>query len=194
MSRAQQVHSKGQSNHSDNVTCTKRWLRGVVVRATRFWAPLLQLDARVDSITLFIAPVDDPVIGDNGGACVIMDKTRRSAHIRIKQNVVYLMQNEYPNVTDPAEVVEMTVLHELNHIITNLISDWVFSTIQSMSSKKVLDSLFEQEEEQVVEHLTRAWFFAFKDNKENSSKKFKGKIIYLSKDLDVASPTVESDD
>jgi len=182
MSRRKKEEQKKGEKKFDSKYFTKRWLRAVVMRSVRFWAPVLRLDALVDCITIFITERDDKEIGKNGGACVTIDHTRRSADVRIKRNVVALMANEYPGIKMPEEVVEMTVLHEFNHIIVNPIADWATNTIETLSNKKILGSLFEHEEERTVEHLTRVFFHLHRHKRRDSKKKFKGRIVYMTKD------------
>jgi len=185
MSRKKQ--QKRASGYDDPCVSTKRWLRSVLIGAVEYWTPVLKLDAFVDQITLFICEDDDEDIGEGHGACVTADTTRRSADIRVKRGVVAAMKGEYIDGTyTPEEVAEMTLIHELLHVITHPMSQWANTTIEDMRNKKILEKLFSQQEEVCVEHLTRV-FFSLKGD-VRAAKKFHGVIRYLVKD-----PTTESD-
>jgi hypothetical protein len=166
---------------TDQVT-TKRWLRKIITQAIQLWAPALKLDSFVDQISFYIADGDDPMMDALAGAEILVDSTTRTAMIKIKNNVVAKFASEYAGEYSPTDIVEMTVIHELSHILTHPISKWAHSTIETMRNNKALENLFSEQEEIIVEHLARL-FFAMKSNIE--AGKFKGKIIYLTKDPDV---------
>lgn len=172
---------KGTTTHDDPIVSTKRWLRSHIMDAVRWWAPLLNLGSFVDQISIYIAEINDKEMNKDDGAQVGVDSSRRTADIRIKRSCVELFAADYPhNKYSAEEIVEMTVLHELIHIFTHPMSEWAHSTISNMRNVKVLESLFGKEEEVCVEHLARV-LFALKDSIKDPGK-YKGKIIYLSKD------------
>jgi len=160
---------------------TKRWLRAVIMEAIHFWAPILKLESFVDQIDVFIAESDDKLIGEDSGASVVVDSTRRSASLRIKRSIVKDMWGEYidRNYT-PSEVVEATIIHELCHIIIHPMSQWAISVAENMKNNVILGNLFSREEEISVEHLTRV-FHSLKEY-ISPDKKFRGTIKYISKE------------
>lgn len=169
------------TNFSDPKIQTKRWLRKVIMGAVQTWAPIFRLESLVDTISVFIGEPNDKGIGKNAGACITVDSTRRTADIRVKRNVVSEMQGEYCDTEyTPEDVVEMTIMHELLHIVMNPMSQWAYSTIEGMRNRSILENLFSQQEEVCVEHLTRV----FQKIKQDIPVmgKFKGNIKYLSKD------------
>lgn len=169
------------SGFDDPQVSTKRWLRPILMQAIGYWVPVLRLEAFVDQITLYIADEDDPDIGENSGARIVIDSIRRSADVRVKRNVVAVMKGEYVDTHyTPEETAELTLLHELVHIITHPMSQWVDSTIKGMRNHKVLLDLFTQQEEIGVEHLTRA-FYNLKSQIQ-PDKRFSGTIKYLAND------------
>jgi len=179
MSRKKQ--QKRASGYDDPCVSTKRWLRSVLIGAIEYWAPMLKLDAFVDQVTLFICEDDDEDIGEGHGACVSTDTTRRSTDLRVKRGVVSAMKGEYiDGEYTPEDVAEMTLIHELLHIITHPMSQWANTTIEDMRNQKILEKLFSQQEEMTVEHLTRV-FFSLKGD-VRAGKKFHGVIRYLTKD------------
>lgn len=175
------VVSKKQS-----VVTTKRWLRKIITQAIQRWAPILKLDSFVDEISFYITDANDPLMDGVAGAEILIDSSTRTATMKIKRNVVAKFTGEYAGNFIPADIVEMTVIHELAHILTHAISRWAYSTIETMRNNKALEKLLTEQEEIIVEHLARV-FFAQKDNVQ--SNKFKGKIVYLIND-----PIEESDD
>jgi hypothetical protein len=149
--------------------------------AVRWWAPILNLESFVDQISIYIAESNDKEMDKDDGAQCLIESSRRTADIRIKRNVVEIFKADYPhNKYSAEEIVEMTVIHELVHIFTHPMSEWAHSTIGSLRNVKVLESLFAKEEEVCVEHLTRVLFGLKEDIKVPG--KYKGKIVYLTKD------------
>jgi hypothetical protein len=178
---ARRKQQKRVSSYDDPCVSTKRWLRSVLIQAIHYWTPVLKLDAFIDQVSLYICEDDDDDIGEGHGARVVIDTTRRSADIRMKRGVVSAMKGEYiDGVYAPEEVVEMTLMHELLHVITHPMSQWANTTIEDMRNKKILEKLFSQQEEVCVEHLTRV-FFSLKSD-VGTERKFHGVIRYLSKD------------
>lgn len=172
---------RGTTTHDDPVVTTKRWLRAHIMDAVRWWTPILNLSSFVDQISVYIAEVNDKEMGKEDGAQVCVESSRRTADIRIKRNCVELFAADYPpNKYSAEEIVEMTVLHELIHIFTHPMSEWAHSTIGNLRNVKVLESLFAKEEEVCVEHLARV-LFGLRDYIKDPGK-YKGKIVYLTKD------------
>lgn len=153
---------------------SKKWLRTEVMQSVRFWAAILDLSSAVD--TMFVEMDDDYSGDDEYAACVEVDTTTRTATITVSRNIVECYEDRYHNIKVPGDIVSMIMLHECLHIVTHPMSHWA-STVVGGSSKenKLLTDLFEDEEEQTVEHFTRV-FFGLRDYLE--PPKYKGKILY----------------
>ena len=181
--RRKRKKCKKVPDFDDSQIMTKRWLRHIIREALKFWAPILKLSAYVDEIAFYITEANDSNLNSEDGACITISSSTRTATIKIKRTAVKKFAGEYRKTHySPADVVEMTVIHELCHILTHPMSQWAHNTMESMRSGKVLEKNFEEQEEISVEHMTRA-LFALKDYIE-PQKKFKGKIVYLTKDPD----------
>jgi len=167
------------SDVNDPRVVTKRWLRSVLKQAITYWASVMKLESIVDEITFYITEDDDPGMDIDAGAEVLVASSTRTATIKFKRGVVRKFAGEYQGQFSPENVAEMTVLHELCHIITHPMSKWTHSTIESMRNKGALEKHFVELEEAAVEHLTRV-FFSMKES--IPSAKFKGKVGYLIKD------------
>ena len=102
--------------------------------------------------------------------------------MKIKRTVAHKFAGEYHGEYSPTDIVEMAIIHELCHVITHPMSQWVHNTITSMRIYTALEKHFIEQEEISVEHLARI-LFGMKDFIE-PSKKFAGKIVYLTKDPD----------
>lgn len=161
---------------NDPRVVTKRWLRSILKQAISYWASILKLESIVDEITFYIAEDEDPLMDAEAGAEVLVASSTRTATIKFKRGLVRKFAGEYQGQFTPENIVEMTVLHELCHIITHPMSKWTHSTIEAMRNKGVLETHFTELEEAAVEHLTRV-FFNMKETVP--SAKFKGKIGYL---------------
>jgi len=159
---------------------TKRWLRKVIQQTLQFWAPIMNLEAFVDQIKFYITEDDDPEMGINDGAEILVDSSVRTAIMKVKRSVVQKFQGEYAGPHTPADVVELTIVHELSHILVAPIGQWAQNTIEGMKNKASLERLLSKEEEVVVEHLARVWNSI--KGQVKPARKFKGKIIYLTKD------------
>ena len=154
-------------------------MKPLIQQSLNFWASILSLDSFVDTITFRIidAPKkSDPEEEHLYSACVVMDTTTRTAEIVLKNNIVEVYKDEYTFVKEPEDVVDMAILHECIHIVAHPMSSWASTTIDNIEGKEVLAKLFEQEEEQTVEHLTRV-FYSFRDC--FGPYRFKGKVVYV---------------
>lgn len=174
---------KTAAGFSDPAITTKRWLKGIIKHSIQFWAPILKLNSFVDEIAFYITESNDSNMDADDGAEIIISSSTRTATMKIKRNVAKKFAGEYHNSPyTPADVVEMTIIHELCHILTHPMSQWVHNTIEPMRSGSLLAKNFTEQEEISVEHTARV-LFALRDYIE-SYKKFKGKIVYLTKDPD----------
>jgi len=183
MAQKRKRRCKKAPGFDDPRVATKLWLRGVIKEALKFWAPILKLEAFVDEITFYITEDDDSKLNNEDGACVCISSSTRTATIKLKRTVVKKFAGEYHKTSlSPADIVEMTVIHELCHILTHPMSQWAHNTIEPMRNSKVLEKNFDEQEEISVEHMARM-LFALRDHIK-PQKKFKGKIVYLTKDPD----------
>ncbi len=167
--------------YDQKLVTSKKWLRKHITEAIHFWAAILNLDSFVSQISVFVSESSDKEMGRDDGAQISIESSRRTADMRIKRNAVELFHGDYlDGEYEPEDVIEMTVIHELCHILTHPMSEWVHNTIDALSNKGALYNLFTKEEEVAVEHLTRV-LFSLKDFLE-TEKKFNGTIVYLTKD------------
>lgn len=158
-------------------TISKKWLRSELTSAVKFWAGVLNLSSRVD--TIYIEMDDDFSEEEDYAACVEVDGTTRTATITVSRNIVESYEDRYDEVSDPSDIVSLIMLHECLHVVCHPMSYWASTVIDGQySENKMLANLFEQEEEEVVEDLTKAWFFQ-RDNLE--PRKYRGKIKYTVK-------------
>jgi hypothetical protein len=168
------------ATYGDPEITTKRWLRRVIQQALRFWAPIMNLEAYVDQIKFYIAEEDDSEMAPKDGAEILVDSSTRTATLKIKRSVVQKFQGEYAGPYTPQDVVESVIVHELSHILTAPISQWAQTTIDALHNKAVLEQHLTKEEEVIVEHLARIWSSI--KTQVSSTRKFRGKIVYLTKD------------
>jgi len=159
---------------------TKRWLRKVIQQTLQFWASIMNLEAFVDQIKFYIAEEGDPEMGAKDGAEILVDSSTRTATIKVKRSVVHLFQGEYAGPYTPSDIVELTIVHELSHILVAPIGQFAQNTVDGMKNRSSLEKLLSREEEMVVEHLARVWNSI--KGQIKPTRKFKGKIIYLIKD------------
>lgn len=168
-------------DYDQKLVTSKRWLRKHIMEALNFWAAVLHLDSFVNQISILVVEANDKEMEKDNGAEISIDSSRRSADIRIKRNAVDLFHGDYlDGEYEPEDVIEMTVIHELCHILTHPMSEWAHNTIDSLRNRGALSNLFTKEEEVAVEHLTRV-LFSLRDYLE-PEKRFKGTIRYLTKD------------
>jgi len=169
-----------EATYGDPTITTKRWLRKVIQQTLQFWAPIMGLEVYVDQIRFYITEEEDPEMEPKDGAEILVDTSTRTATMKIKRSVVQKFQGEYAGPHTPRDIVESVIVHELSHILTAPMGQWAQSTIDSMKNKAVLESLLSKEEEVVVEHLARVWCSI--KSQLTPTRKFKGKIIYLTED------------
>lgn len=168
-------------DYDQKLVTSKRWLRKHITEAIHFWATILHLDSFVGQISVFVAEATDKEMDKDDGAQILIDSSRRTADIRIKRNAVELFHGDYlDGEYEPEDVIEMTVIHELCHILTHPMSEWAHNTIDSLRNRGALSNLFTKEEEVSVEHLARI-LFSLRDYLE-PERKFNGTIVYLTKD------------
>lgn len=172
--------SNEMATYGDPEVSSKRWLRRVIQQSIHFWAPIMNLEAFVDQIKFFITEEDDPQMGPNDGAEILVDSSTRTATMKIKRSVVQKFQGEYVGPYTPKDVVELTIVHELSHILVAPMGQYTQDTIECMKNKAALERHFSVQEEKVVEHLARIWS-SIKEQ-VRPTKRFKGKIVYLTKD------------
>jgi len=168
------------ATYGDPEITTKRWLRKVIQQAINFWAPIMNLEAYVDQIKFYITEEGDPGMEPNDGAEVLVASSVRTATMKIKRSIVQKFQGEYAGPYTPLDIVENVIVHELSHILTAPMGQWVQTTIESMKNKSALERHFSKEEEVVVEHLARIWSSI--KGQLTPTRKFKGKIVYLTQD------------
>jgi hypothetical protein len=94
--------------------------------------------------------------------------------------VVQKFQGEYAGPYTPQDVVELTIAHELSHILVASMGQCMQNTIETMRNKAALERHLSTSEEIVVEHLARVWNSI--KGQLTPTRKFKGKIVYLTKD------------
>lgn len=182
--RRRRTKTKVTIDLNDPEIKTKRWLKGVIRETLLFWAPTMSLDSFVNQIYFYITENSDEKMDRDDGAEIYVDSTTRTATIRIKKGVVHKFAGEYHGDFTARDIVEMTIIHELCHVLVHPMSKWTHSTIESMASRGALVKHFIDEEEVSVEHMARVFFSLKKILKKGrkGSPKFKGKIIYLTKD------------
>jgi hypothetical protein len=168
------------ATYGDPEITTKRWLRRVIQQVINFWAPIMNLEAYVDQIKFYITEESDLEMAPKDGAEILVDSSIRTATMKIKRSVVQKFQGEYAGPYTPMDVVELIIVHELSHILVSPMGQYTQSTIESMKNKIALEKLFSREEENVVEHLARIWNSI--KGQLTPTRKFKGKIVYLTKD------------
>jgi hypothetical protein len=140
----------------------------------------MNLEAFVDQIKFYITEDDDPEMAPNDGAEILVDSSTRTATMKVKRTVVQKFQGEYAGPHTPFDIVEMTIVHELSHILVAPVGQFAQNTVDGMKNKSSLEKLLSREEEMVVEHLARVWSSI--KSQVKPTRKFKGKIIYLTKD------------
>lgn len=168
------------ATYGDPEITTKRWLRSVIQQALHFWAPIMNLEAYVDQIKFYITEEEDPEMGLKDGAEILMDTSTRTATMKVKRSVVQKFQGEYAGPYTPKDVVELTIVHELSHILVAPMGQWAQTIVDTMKNRTALERHLSKEEEVVVEHLARVWSSI--KGQLQPTRKFKGKIVYLTKD------------
>jgi hypothetical protein len=168
------------ATYGDPEITTKRWLRKVIQQAINFWAPIMNLEAYVDQIKFYITEEGDPEMGPRDGAEVLVDSSTRTATMKVKRSVVQKFQGEYAGPYTPLDVVELTIAHELSHILISPMAQYVSNTIDTMKNRVALERHLSTSEEVVVEHLARIWNSI--KGQLTPARRFKGKIVYLTQD------------